>query len=564
MSNNQYRSLKKEKTKISWFYLFRKFTPQTLLHYLFGTFSAFLNVQLIGIVSKIIGEGSVSYLKSNLLQVMGCLILYAIIVFTHIALGQYLEELYASYLRRKLAQEYLRANFSQTQKTKFILSNYENDAITVGIQASRIFNRCFYAAVSIILLFLKVGSNEKQNWLIPWIFFALLGLALVATLLYQLAYYYRKKRNLNIHRENKQFEEIKNNIEYIKVSGSEKIEMQKNRASMKKTAKSLFPLALAKSLYGTIPNYIILDYAPVILLLLAGEKTWAALYIPLKELFSQWKKLFEMLWAYGGYDTYCSSLKQLNNAFAILEKNTDFSTKSFQKTLPAKNPNITFQNVNFAYPETHKKILDNFSFNFQNGKKYAIIGPNGIGKSTLFKLIVKLYQPQQGIIKLNDSELKKVDNSALRKKISYLPNNPSFFNANLGDNIVYPETYQENIHKEKLEQITKKLGIREFIDQLPNRWETVISEKGQNLSEGQKQIVSLMRALVRDYEIYLFDEFLSNVSSELKRKILKVIFSELKNKTIIIISHDEETLSYADEIYKFTPKKLEKEIWKKK
>ena len=69
-----------------------------------------------------------------------------------------------------------------------------------------------------------------------------------------------------------------------------------------------------------------------------------------------------------------------------------------------------------------------------------------------------------------------------------------------------------------------------------------------------------MRALVKDYEIYLFDEFLSNVSSELKRKILKVIFSELKNKTVIIISHDEETLSYVDEIYKFTPSKLEKVV----
>jgi len=131
-----------------------------------------------------------------------------------------------------------------------------------------------------------------------------------------------------------------------------------------------------------------------------------------------------MLWAYGGYDTYRSSLKQLNNAFTILEKDPDFSAKTFPKALPAKNPDISFQNVNFTYPEANKKILDKFSFNFQQGKKYSIVGPNGVGKSTLFKLIVKLYQPQQGIIKLNDTELEK---------------------------------------------IVKKLGIKEFIDQLPNR-----------------------------------------------------------------------------------------------
>jgi len=176
-----------------------------------------------------------------------------------------------------------------------------------------------------------------------------------------------------------------------------------------------------------------------------------------------------MLWAYGGYDTYRSSLNQLNYAFAVLEKDADFSTKSFQKTLPAKNPSISFQKVGFTYPETNKKVLDNFSFTFQKGGKYVITGPNGVGKSTLFKLIVKLYQPQQGFVGLDNVKLEKIDSLVLREKIVYLPNNPSFFNASLGDNIVYPEPYQENIHQQKLENVAKKLGIKSFIDKLPNR-----------------------------------------------------------------------------------------------
>jgi ABC-type bacteriocin/lantibiotic exporter with double-glycine peptidase domain len=170
-----------------------------------------------------------------------------------------------------------------------------------------------------------------------------------------------------------------------------------------------------------------------------------------------------MLWAYGGYDTYRSSLKQLNNAFAILEKNADSPTRFSKKSLPVKKNNISFQNITFSYPETNKKILDNFSFDFQNGKKYVIIGSNGIGKSTLFKLIVKLYRSQRGAIKLD------IDNSALRKKVIYLPNNPFFFNTSLGNNIVYPDIYQEKVHQPKLENIAKKIGIKEFIDKLPNR-----------------------------------------------------------------------------------------------
>ncbi|CAI2178344.1 18141_t:CDS:2, partial [Funneliformis geosporum] len=104
--------------------------------------------------------------------------------------------------------------------------------------------------------------------------------------------------------------------------------------------------------------------------------------------------------------------------------------------------------------------------------------------------------------------LEKIDNSALRQRIVYLPSHPYFFNTGLGDNVVYPENYQENIHKEKLEKVAKKLGIKELVDKLPN-------QKGQNLSGGQKQLISLMRALVKDYEVYLFDEFLSNISNSI-------------------------------------------------
>jgi ABC-type bacteriocin/lantibiotic exporter with double-glycine peptidase domain len=141
----------------------------------------------------------------------------------------------------------------------------------------------------------------------------------------------------------------------------------------------------------------------------------------------------------------------------------------FEKRVSFLSNNIIFQNVNFAYPETKQNVLDNLSFTFQNGRKYAIIGPNGIGKSTLFRLMVKLYQPKQGTIKLDNTELEKIDNSILREKIIYLPNNPSFFNTSLGDNIVYPEIYRENVHEEKLENVVKKLGIKDFIDKLPNR-----------------------------------------------------------------------------------------------
>lgn len=553
--------LKKPKTtKIDFFYLARKFPFYTFFHYLFGFLSAFINVKILGKIGDFIKAGNLSYVKDNWPELAIRLILWGVIVFIHIALGAYLEELYSSHLREELSSKYLNAGFSQTQKTQFILSNYESDALIVGQNAARIFNRCFYAAAFILILFWEILTEKKEGYerrFIPWILLALLVLSVVAYLFYRLSYRHRLRRNRVIQKENKYFEEIKNNVQYIKATGSEKVEINKSKKQAKEEKKNFLSLALSKSLYGSVPNYILLEYMPIFLLFFLGGKEgkfWAGFYFLLSELFKQWKKLFEMLWAYGGYDTYRASLKQLNYGFAILEKNPRSIPKPY--LLPPPKPSIIFQNIDFAYPETNQKILNDFSFTFLNGKKYVIIGPNGIGKSTLFKLMVKLYHPQKGTIKLNHIELEKIDDSTWRKKIIYLPNDPSFFNTSLGNNIVYPDAYQADIHQEKLEKIANELGIKEFIDQLPNRWETTIAEKGQNLSEGQKQLVSLMRMFVQDYEIYLLDEFLSNVSEELKNQVLKVVFSKLKNRTIILISHDPKTYQYADEIYQFTSHKL--------
>lgn len=697
MPSNQHNSQKKKKTKISWFYLFRHFPITTLFHYTFAFLSGFINVRIISkvaeVVEKAFKKASVSPIRESAWGIIFRVLLWGIIIIVHVAIGLYLEEMYSSFLRQKLRERYLKSNFTQIQKAKFVVGNYESDAIVVGTKASQIFNRSFYSVGVIIFVFWEVVEKGRLL-LIPGVLFSLLFLMLIAFLLFKLTYSYRLKRLKFIQKENKRFEEIKNNIEYVKVTGAEKKEINKSRQFLRNNWKNVVRLSFTKSLYAAIPNYVILEILPIIFLpFFVGSEFIFSLYLSLKELFSAWKKLFEMFWAYGGYDNYLSSLKQLNNAFAILEKDKEvdkfsrgvvlsaeeakvrgiskyiecscviiqnknkqyllvynkkyngwtfpggklelnetpeaaakrevfeetnlliqdlkqtgesfllnidndwwkchiyqagkysgklqakekekglvietkfFSEEEMSKVKLSgatkyfferkistllKNKTIAFQNVSFTYPGTNKKVLDNFSFAFQSGKKYTIIGLNGVGKSTLFKLFVKLYRPQKGVIKLDSTDLEKFDNSALRSKIVYLPNNPSFFNARLGDNIVYPEAYRESIHKEKLEKIAKNLGVKEFVDKLPNRWEFVVAEKGQNFSGGQKQLISLMRALVKDYEVYLFDEFLSNVSSELKKKILKIIFSELKNKTIIFVSHGGEVLQYADEIYEFT------------
>jgi ABC-type multidrug transport system fused ATPase/permease subunit len=552
MTNKQHKSPKK--THISLFYLIKEFPFHFLFHYGFAALSAYRTSKLVDWAVKTFNSAnSASLVKADFWPLLGGILLYGLVAYCHIALGIYCEEVFSSHLRKKLAQKLLEANFSQAQKEKFLLTRYDNDAFSVGTLASRIYNRSFFAVVSVFLVLKGFIDKPKLTGVIHWClgFLAIMGGS--AIILYWLTYRYHLKRNKRIEKENKYFKELNDNLEYVKISGAVKKETKKSNNLLENNLKKNVSFVLAKSTYATVPSYLLRYGIPLVFLYYYTGSEGAALYIQMNKVFGDAKTVIEMFWAHGGYDTYCTSLAQLNRSFQTLEKNC--VKESLNLLAPIDKYGIKFQQVNFAYsPEN--KVLENFSFAFQNGKKYAIVGTNGIGKSTLFKLIVKLYYPQKGNIKLNENDLGKIENSALREKIIYLPNHPSFFNTDLGNNIVYPDTYQETIHQKKLENIAKKLGIKEFIDKLPNRWKTIIAEKGQNLSEGQKQLISLMRAFAKDYEIYLFDEFLSNVSKDLKEQILQVIFHELRNKTIIIISHDPEVLQHVDEKYTFTKQGL--------
>jgi ABC-type multidrug transport system fused ATPase/permease subunit len=338
------------------------------------------------------------------------LLIFGITVYLHILVGIYLEELYTSHLRKKLTQKFLSANFDQSQKEAFILSRFDSDAAAIGTLAVRIFNRSFYSVCSIILLLWGFSKKTKEKRVIPWCLTALLILVILVPTLYYISYRYKLKRDRSFDRENKRFKELRDNLEYIKTTGAEIREIRESKRQFTNNLRKNYAFMTTKSIYATIPSYILVRFIPFLFLVMSGQaEDGAVLYAKLASIFDNCKTIFEMFWAYGGYESFSSSRKRLNETFVNLEKHRVFS--SSLNCLPTEKTDIIFQHVCFAYPQTNKKILDNFSFNFQKGKKYLLTGPNGIGKSTLFKLIVKLYSPQQGIIKLDNAELDKIDNS---------------------------------------------------------------------------------------------------------------------------------------------------------
>ncbi len=218
---------------------------------------------------------------------------------------------------------------------------------------------------------------------------------------------------------------------------------------------------------------------------------------------------------------------------------------------------ITFDKVTFAYPSRiQNNVIEDFSFTFKKGKKYGIAGKNGIGKSTITRILLKLYRGFRGNVLINQKNLLAVNTEQLHHNICKLNNRPSFFNMSIAENIFYPFAYNKDQDLKKLIYAAREARVFKFIKSLPASFDTVLREGGADLSEGQKQQLEAMKVFIKNYEIYMFDEILSNVHPSTRKIILRNIFTKIGDKLVIAIDHHYDIFAHMDYVYTFSSRKL--------
>ena len=256
-------------------------------------------------------------------------------------------------------------------------------------------------------------------------------------------------------------------------------------------------------------------------------------------------------------DDLSSNLTVVKESAKVLNRETmPVLPETPAKNLPFQNGDLVFQKVIFAYPKRpHQDILHNFSFRFVQGKIYGVAGKNGIGKSTITKTALKLYEIKGGKILIGENNVQEIETTSLHRHVCYQTNRPTFFRMSIGENVFYPNEYNKK-DLDKLVFAAQKVGIYEFIAKLPNGFDTILKEGGADLSEGQKQQIKAMQMFINDYDIYILDEILSNVHPVLKKTILDNIFAKIKGGTILVIDHHYEIFHYVDYVYQFTGERL--------
>lgn len=206
---------------------------------------------------------------------------------------------------------------------------------------------------------------------------------------------------------------------------------------------------------------------------------------------------------------------------------------------------IVLRNIRFGY-EQGKPVFSSLNLTIQMGKVTGLIGPSGSGKSTIADLILRLFEAQDGEILVNGKDIREWDVDSWRKKVGYVSQEPFIFNASIRENILIGDPQAS---ERKLIRAAKIAHIHDFVDSLPEGYETVVGDRGVKLSGGQKQRIAIARVIIRDPELYIFDEATSALDTESEELIQQSIETLSQSKTSLVIAHRLSTLKNADTIY---------------
>jgi ATP-binding cassette subfamily B protein len=238
------------------------------------------------------------------------------------------------------------------------------------------------------------------------------------------------------------------------------------------------------------------------------------------------------------------SLADMERMFSLLNQPEEVQDKPNAPELVVGDGAIRFEHVSFSY-DKRRAILDNVSFDIPSGHKVAVVGASGAGKSTLSRLLFRFYEVNGGRIAINGQDIRDVTQTSLRKAIGIVPQDTVLFNDSIYYNIAYG---QPDATREEVIQAARAAHIHDFVESLPDQYESLVGERGLKLSGGEKQRVAIARTLLKNPPILVFDEATSALDSKTEKAIQAELLEIATNHTTLVIAHRLSTIMDADQI----------------
>lgn len=498
-----------------------------------------------GVIAKLNNTGSINFNKLHTILIT-LLILYIISAIFNYVQGVVVSKISAKYtmdLRRKVNRKMERLPLKYFDKKSHgeVLSLITNDIDKISQNLSNALTETVTCIVALLgMLIMMFSINVTMTLIITIILPICMMLTIKIASKGQKYFTYRQE---GLAKVDTKVEEMLRNHNIIKVFNSEdkilKDFNKENDSLANNTWKSTFIGGIMHPIMMLIGNlsYVVIAFLGG-LFVIQGKITVGNI-----QSFITYAKNFT-----NPIGNLASIMTELESMIAASERVEDYLLEEEEKKL--ENPvllenvkgNITFDHVKFGYDE-NKPIIKDFSAYVEKGKKIAIVGPTGSGKTTLVKLLMRFYDVNSGSILIDNINIQDVDRNELRKNIGMV----------LQDTWLYSDTIMENIRYGKLDatddeviEASKEAQVHHFIQTLPNSYNMQINEETSNISEGQKQLLTIARAILRDPKVLILDEATSSVDTRTEELIQKAMDSLMKGRTSFIIAHRLSTIKNAD------------------
>ncbi len=241
-----------------------------------------------------------------------------------------------------------------------------------------------------------------------------------------------------------------------------------------------------------------------------------------------------------------TGLSAAKRIIPIIDIKNEIEEKEGYKSLEIDKGEIKFENCSFKYNQSENLILDKLNIVLSGGKMTALVGYTGAGKSSILNLIPRFYDCDEGDIKIDNQSIYSINIKELRKNISLVTQDVTLFDDTIKNNILYANP---TASEEELFDVARKSSVTDFVDKLPKQFDTVIGENGIRLSGGEKQRISIARAMLKKSPVILLDEATSSLDAETENKIQGAMEILTKNKTTLVIAHRLSTILNANRIF---------------
>jgi subfamily B ATP-binding cassette protein MsbA len=500
-----------------------------------------------GFVHRFLGADGLSMVKFACLAVIAIALLDAVSTYAEKYLTTKVGQWVTYDLRRTLYAHMQRLSlaFHDQKRTGDLISRVISDVDDIQ---SFINSGLLNTLINVITL---VGMVCVMLW-INWQF-TLIALS-VAPLLFVVVYTYTrriKKATRNVRKKESEVfsvvEEVLSSIRLVKAFAREQYEQERlEEASLEEVESALRARSLKAKLMPLVDLIVAAGTCLVLWfgarLTLSGALSVGSMVLFIQYLSKMYKPMQELSKM---TDTYSKAAVGYERIQEILETDNEVRDLKGAKTVKKIKGKVEFENVSFFY-SADQPIIKNMSFCIEPGQVAAVVGPTGVGKTTIISLVSRFYDPVSGAVKIDGTDIRRFKQQSLRQHMSYVLQENVLFHGPLWQNIAYgkPEATQKEITR-----AAELANAMEFIEKLPQGFATVVGERGMTLSGGQRQRIAIARAIIRNTPILLLDEPTSGLDAASEKLVFEALDRLMVGKTAIVVAHRLSTIRRADVIY---------------